>query len=168
MATEIIDLNDMLINEYEPLRQNRWVLGIDRKDLDAFTLRSAARPQESQGEVVIDYINEKRYLSGKPEPQTIQLVLNDAIDPQQSLKVVEWLNLINERASGRAGYAKNYQKTLYIKMLDPAGAVVQTWELKRSWIQNVDYGTLDYTSAEPVQITLTIRYDKYELVPNAA
>ena len=164
MPAEIIDINDLVANDYEPLRQHRWILGIDRKDLDAFTARSWSRPHIGMGEIVIDYINDKRYLAGKAEPQTMTLVLNDPISPSASQKVMEWINATYETLSGRAGYAAIYKKRIYLKMLDPAGVVAQTWELIGTWINDVDFGTLDYATADPVQITLTLRFDKAVII----
>ena len=45
----------MLGVSYEPLRKFRWILGID--GIDAYTLKTAARPQLTFDEIVIDYIN---------------------------------------------------------------------------------------------------------------
>jgi len=164
MAVEIISDNDMIAKDYEPQRQNRWVIGIDSNDLDAYTARSWGRPSFNLGEVVIDYINEKRFLPGKFEPQTLSLTLNDPISPSGAQKLLRWIGQIHEQRTGRAGYAAVFQRTIYLKMLDGPGAVNQTWELKRCWVQSVDFGPLDYTSAEPVNITVTLRYDKAEIV----
>lgn len=166
MAVEVLRNDEMLSNSYEPLRQHRWVFSIDQNDIDGYTARSWARPVMSMGETVIDYINEKRYLAGKAEPQSMTLTLNDPIAPSQSQAILRWIGQHYEQASGRAGYAEGtlgYKRRVFLKMLDPNGAAVQTWELKGTWIQNVDFGTLDYTSAEPVNITLTLRFDKFEV-----
>lgn len=160
MATEILETNEMLAQNYEPLRQHQWILSMDRNDLDAFTARSWARPSLTIGETKIDYINDFRYLAGKMDTQSFNLVLNDPIAPSEAQKVMEWINLSYEQLTGRAGYAANYKKTINLKMLDPSGAVAQTWEIRGCFITNVDFGTLDYSSAEPVQISLTLRFDK--------
>jgi hypothetical protein len=49
MAVEIISDNDMMAKDYEPQRQNRWVIGIDSNDLDAYTARSWGRPSLNLG-----------------------------------------------------------------------------------------------------------------------
>lgn len=160
MALEILDSQELLAQNYEPLRQHQWILGMDRNDLDAFTARSWSRPSFTINETKIDFINDYRYLAGKMEPQTFQLVLNDPIAPSESQKVMEWVNLSYEQLTGRAGYASVYKKTINLKMLDPSGAVAQKWEMRGTWINNVDFGQLDYTSTEPVTCTLTLRFDK--------
>jgi len=37
--------------------------------------------------------------------------------------------------------------------------IVEQWVLKRAWIKSVDFGELDYTSDDLINIELTIRYD---------
>lgn len=160
MAVEIIDQNELLAQNYEPLRQHQWILSMDRNDLDAFTARSWARPSFTITEHKIDYINDYRYLAGKMDPQTFQLILIDPIAPSESQKVMEWVNLSYEQLTGRAGYADVYKKTINLKMLDPAGAVAQKWEIRGAWITSVDFGQLDYSNADFVTCTLTLRFDK--------
>ena len=60
---ETLSVTDMLPSKFEPKRQFRWVLQIE--GLDAFLIKTAGRPTINQGEIVIDYINTKRYLTGK-------------------------------------------------------------------------------------------------------
>ena len=55
---EILEVGQMLANTYEPKRKFRWLLQID--GVDAFVLKTAARPQITFEETVIDYINTKR------------------------------------------------------------------------------------------------------------
>lgn len=81
MGIEVLEQNDLLAKSYEPLRQHRWIFSIDQNDIDGFTARSWARPVMNMNEIMIDYINDKRFLMGKAEPQTMSLVLNDPIAP---------------------------------------------------------------------------------------
>ena len=37
--------------------------------------------------------------------------------------------------------------------------IVEQWVLKRAWVKSVDFGELDYTSDDLINIELTIRYD---------
>ena len=58
---ETLDVNQMLANSFEPKRKFRFVLQID--GIDAYTLKTAARPQATFDETVIDYLNAKRYVA---------------------------------------------------------------------------------------------------------
>jgi len=72
---------------------------------------------------------------------------------------MEWVRLCYEQITGRAGYAAFYQKEINLKMLDPVGAVVQDWLLQGVWIQDVNFGDLDYSVSDPAEITLVLRFN---------
>ena len=44
-------------------------------------------------------------------------------------------------------------------MLGPVGDVVEEWLLKGTFIQAANFNDLDFSSSEPVDINLTLRYD---------
>lgn len=155
---EILSLQQMLADGYEPKRKNRWLLSVN--GLDAFTAKLAARPQVVFDEVIIDYINQKRWLSGKGTWQTITIGLYDPIVPSAAQKVMEWMRLNWENVTGRMGYAQFYKKTINLKMLDPVGAVVEEWEFQGTWPQDINFNDLDYSSSDAAEITCNLRFDQ--------
>lgn len=156
---EILEVNQMIAPAFEPKRQNRWIVVWD--GIDTYTLRNFARPNLNMGEVVIDYINTKRYFTGKFEWQTISMTLNDPIAPSQAQKMMEWVRLAYENVTGRAGYKEMYTaKNFRLKLLDPPGSVVEEWEFVNIWPQSVDFQGLDMASAEVAQIAVTLRFDQ--------
>jgi hypothetical protein len=44
-------------------------------------------------------------------------------------------------------------------MLGPVGDKVEEWTLKGTYIENANFGDLDYASSDPAEITLTLKYD---------
>lgn len=154
---EILETNVMLANTYEPKRKFRWLLQID--GIDAFTLKTAARPQATFEETVIDYINTKRYVAGKMAYSPINITLHDPIAPSAALKVMQWIRLCYEVQTGRMGYATFYKKDITLKLLDPQGAVVDQWDIKGCWVQESNFGDLDYASSDNVEISAVLRYD---------
>ena len=50
--------------------------------------------------------------------------------------------------------------TFSLKLMDPVGVTVEQWDIKGAWITDADFGGLDYTSGEPVEISLTVRPDE--------
>ncbi len=154
---DILEINQMLANEFEPKRQFRWVIEID--GLDAFTAKSFARPSLVTESITIDYINQKRYLAGKDEWQTLELVMYDPIAPTAAQKVTQWMRLVHEHLTGRAGYAVMYKRNFSLKMLDGLGAVVEKWNIIGAWPLSVNFGELDYANNEAAMITTTIRMD---------
>ena len=155
---EILEDSQMLLPAFELKRENRWVLEWD--GIDSYLVRQFARPQANMGEVTLDFINGKRYFQGKFEWSTSQFVLTDPITPSQAQKVMEWVRLGFENITGRAGYKEFYTaKNFKLKLLDPVGAVVEQWDYINAFLSSVDFGSLDYTSAEPTKVTCTIRFD---------
>jgi hypothetical protein len=159
---EILDVSSMLANTFEPKRKFRWVLAIN--GIDAFTAKTANRPQITFDETVIDYVNVKRYIAGKASWQPIAITLYDPIVPSASQKVMEWVRLCFENVTGRMGYADFYKKSINLKLLDPVGAVVEDWELQGCWVQDANFGDLDYSVSDPVEVAMTLRFDQAVLL----
>ena len=54
----------------------------------------------------------------------------------------------------------DYKFDMKIEILDGSTAnELEFWELEGCFLTNVDYSDSDYATNEPVQITMTIRYD---------
>jgi hypothetical protein len=155
---ELLDVTQMIAPAMQNKTQNKF--HVEWEGLDAFTVKSFQRPTINSGEVVIDYLNTKRYFKGKTEFQPVTLVLNDYIDPSSAQKMMEWLRLCYEFISGREGYKDLYvARGLKLKVLDPPGAVIEEWDFINAFPTSVDFGPLDYASAETLNITVSLRYD---------
>lgn len=155
---EVLEVSQLLANTYEPKRQFRWIIQID--GLDAFVMKTAARPSMTFEETKIDYINVKRYLAGKGEFQPLAVKMNDPINPSASQKVLAWVRVCFDVENGRMGYATAYKRNFTLKLLAPDGAVVELWDVIGAWAQDVQMGELDYSNSEPVEVSCTIRYDQ--------
>ena len=110
-------------------------------------------------EVQLEHMNVTRYVKGKGRWQTLQITLYDPIVPSAASSVIEWIRLHHESATGRDGYSDFYKKDITFNLLDPVGAVVEEWELKGAYIQSANFGDLAFDSSDPVEISLTLRYD---------
>jgi hypothetical protein len=159
---ETLETTSLLANTYEPKRKFRWILSID--GIEGFMMKTAARPQATFEETVIDYINAKRYLAGKMAYNTIQCTCYDPIAPSAAQQIMEWLRLNYEPLTGRAGYASFYKKDFTLKLLDPQGTIVEQWDIKGGWAQDVNFGDLDYASSDAAEVSFTLRYDTAILV----
>ena len=82
-----------------------------------------------------------------------------AIVPSASQAVMEWVRLSHESVTGRDGYSDFYKKDVTFNVLGPVGDKVEEWTLKGSYITDAQFGDLDFASSDPVEITLTLRYD---------
>jgi hypothetical protein len=154
---ETLSVTDMLPNKFEPKRKFRWVFAIE--GIDAFLMKSAARPNVTISEQELQFINSRRYVAGKLSYDAISVTLYDPIAPSGAQQVMEWVRTHTETVSGRSGYADFYKRDCQLKMLDPVGTVVELWDLKGCFLTSAGFGDLDYGTEDPTEIALTIRFD---------
>ena len=157
MATTL-SVTDMLPNKFEPKRKFRWVFALE--GVDAFLMKTAARPSMAIAEKEIPFINAKRYVAGKLTFSDMSITLYDPIAPSGAQQVMEWIRTHYESVSGRAGYADFYKRDIQCKLLDPIGTVIELWDIKGAFITSANFNELTYENdADPVEIALTLRYD---------
>ena len=154
---ELISANDIMFTPFEPKTQNRFVFNID--GIPAYTIKAANRPTITFEEVALSHMNVKRYIKGRGEWQTLDITLYDPIVPSAAQAVMEWVRLSHESVTGRDGYSDFYKKDLNFQVLGPVGDIVEEWKLKGAFIQDANFGELDFSSSEPIDIQLTLRYD---------
>ena len=154
---ETLSVAEMLPNKFEPKRQFRWVFAIE--GIDAFLMKTAARPTISTEQVTLPFINHTRYLAGRTTFGDMSVTLYDPIAPTGAQQVMEWIRTHYESVSGRSGYADFYKRDCQIKMLDPIGTVVELWDVKGAFLTNASYGDLNYDSNDASEISLTMRFD---------
>ena len=154
---KLVDANDVMFTPFEPKLKNRFIMQID--GIPAYLIRTATRPQITFEEVVLDHMNVKRYVKGKGEWQQLSITLYDPVVPSASQAVMEWIRLSHESVTGRDGYADFYKKDVTFQVLGPVGDVVEEWTLKGAYIQDANFGDLDFATSDPVEISVTLRYD---------
>ena len=110
-------------------------------------------------EVVLEHMNVTRYVKGKSRWQPIDITLYDPVVPSAAQAVMEWVRLGHESVTGRDGYSDFYKKNVTFNLLGPVGDKVEEWTLKGAWIQDATFGDMDFSASEPLEITLTLRYD---------
>lgn len=157
MPAETLDVSSMIPNKFEPKRKNRWVLMIE--GIDAYIIKTAARPTYTTDEVEIPFINSRRYVAGLTKFETMNVTLHDPIAPSGAQQIMEWIRLHFESVSGRAGYADFYKRDIQLKLLDPVGTVIELWDIKGAFITSANFGDLAYDGADAQEISLTLRFD---------
>lgn len=156
-------MSDLLLKmplNYEPLRQNRWLLRFPADlGIQEWWCKTAHRPHIKQEGKAIPFLNTETYVVGRYTWESIQVTLRDPIGPSASQAIMEWVRLHSESVTGRQGYAAGYKRDVELEMLDPTGVVVSKWILKNAFITDADFGNLDYSSDELSEITITIQMD---------
>ena len=156
MAT-LIDANEIMFTAFEPKLKNRYVMNLN--GLPAYLVKTMARPSITFEEVELHHINVKRYVHGKATWEPIEVTLYDPVVPSAAQGVMEWIRLHHESVTGRDGYSDFYKKDITFNVLGPVRDIVEEWLLKGAFIQAANFNDLDYTSSDPVDISLTLRYD---------
>ena len=156
-AGELLEPQDIMFTNFEPKLKNRYIMNID--GINAYLIKSMARPSIESEEIALAHMNVTRYVKGRTQWQPIDITLYDPIVPSAAQQVIEWIRLSHESVTGRDGYSDFYKKNVTFNLLGPVGDVVEEWELKGAYIQSANFGDLDFASSDPVEITLTLRYD---------
>lgn len=147
--------------EQEPKRKNRYSLEFPSElGIDSFIVQTSGRPSLNINATEIPYMNTSTFVAGRAVWQTMDITFIDVIGPSTTQKVMEWVRLHFESATGRSGYAVGYKKNLVLKDLDPVGEDVQKWTLVGCQITTVNFGDNDYSSDDLANVTITIQPDR--------
>ena len=154
---ELLDPSEIMFTPFEPKTKNRYIMYIE--GIPAYLVKTANRPSIAFEEIELNHINVKRYVKGKGAWEQLEVTLYDPIVPSASASVIEWIRLHHESATGRDGYQDFYKKNITFQVLGPVGDIVEKWTLYGTYIQDAAFGDLDFSDSNPVEITLTLRYD---------
>ena len=155
---EILEFDKMFYTNFEPKMKNRYVMEIDT--IPSYLVKAMNRPTIQFETVVLDHINIKRKLKGKGDWQDLSMTLYDPIVPSGAQAVMEWIRTSHESLTGRDGYAEFYKKDVDFYMLGPVGDKIEQWKLKGAYIQQANFGELDWSNAtDPATIEITLTYD---------
>jgi hypothetical protein len=152
-----------------PKRQHRWMLFI--KDVPAYFIKKVDKPSITINETEHKFFGHSFFYPGHVTWETIDVTLVDPVDPDAAFTVMN--------AIKKAGYdiplnlGKNNMPTtlskdraqkklggqLRIQQLNVDNQVIETWRLYNPFIKAVKFGSLDYSSDEMVEITVTFRFD---------
>ena len=123
------------------------------------------RPNITFDQITLDVYNSRVYMAGKHTWDPITLNVREDVNNEVTKLVGEQLQKqfdFFEQSSAASGI--DYKFTARIEMLDggngaDAANVLETYEIAGAYLDNVQYGTLAYATSDPVQITMSIRYD---------
>ena len=124
-----------------------------------------SRPKIAFEEIEVPIYNSKIYLSGKPTHEMLTLNVRDDASGQVTKLVGQQIQKqfdFLEQASARSGI--DYKFTTRVEVLDGGNGalgpqVLETFECFGCFLQNTDYGDLNYGTNEVATVALSIRYD---------
>lgn len=154
-----------------PKHKNRWRVtfanmggGVDSQPVSMQAI-TVSRPKLTFEKVALHRYNSVSYVAGKHTWDPMSLTLQDDVTGsattivQAQLQKQQWLIGAEGQWLAAAGEGSLYKFVTYLDMLDGNDQVVEKWTVEGCWIENVDYSELDYSSSEPVTITLSVSYD---------
>lgn len=153
----LVTEQELFFTAFEPKLKNRFVLYLD--GIPSYIVSKVKRPTLKQESKKIDHINLQRYVKGKTTWGTIEMTLYDPIVPSGAQAVMEWVRLHHESVTGRDGYLEFYKKDLTLNVLGPVGDKVEEWIIKGAQITDVNFGEMDWSGDDIVNITVTLQPD---------
>ena len=154
---ELLEPQDIMFTPFEPKMKNRFIMHI--AGIPAYLIKTANRPSIQFDEVVLEHMNVTRYVIWKGRWKPIEITLYDPVVHSAAQSVMEWVRLSHESVTGRDGYSDFYKKEVTFQLLGPVGDVVEEWVLKGCFIESATFNDLDFASSDPVDVTLSLKYD---------
>lgn len=157
----------------EPKRSYRWVLNIG--GIPHWICKKVDKPSFSVSETPHRYLNYTFYYPGKLEWNTLNITLVDPINPDASKTLMNVLEKSGYKVPQNGNEIQTFSKEksvdainpIVITQVGPDGEPIEEWSLYNPWVQQVNFGALDYDSEELVNIELTIRYDYANITKTA-
>jgi hypothetical protein len=130
-----------------------------------------SRPNLNFNPFTIDVYNSKVNLIGKPSWEPVTVNLRDDAGGNVSKLIGEQIQKqfdFAEQSSASSGI--DYKFVLKFEMLDGGNganqaSVLETWELYGAFVNQVNYGEMNYGTSEAAMISLTITYDNAVQTP---
>ena len=161
----------------EPKRDYKFILsmpgGSATTGIQEFLVKSVGKPTFDIGVANHDFLNHRFYYPGKTIWNPINATIVDTVDPslnatQAIMKVLEEsgydLPTTPTVTTGFGTVSKDKAVNaalgqVKIKTLDSSGNTVEEWTLNNAFLVKAEFGSLDYTSEDLVNVNLTIQYD---------
>jgi hypothetical protein len=124
-------------------------------------VQNVSRPKITYEEVTIDSYNSRMYLQGKHSWEAISVVVRDDITNSVTKLVGGQIQRqLNHFQQSTPAAGSDYKFDMQIEILDGVNAgASEVWFLEGCFLTNVDYSDSDYSTNEPVTVTMQVRYD---------
>lgn len=149
-----------------PKLQNRFRVSFlfDNEEVITGNVMNVTRPTLTFDDVTLDAYNSRVKIPGKHSWNDVTIVIRDDVSSKVVKKLDQQLNRQIDMATQSTPRASSAFKFLTsIETLDgtngEAPGILDQWILIGSFIQNIEYGNNDYTTSDPIQVSVTIRYD---------
>jgi len=124
---------------------------------------SVSRPNLTHDDITIDVYNSRIFLAGKHTWDPLTITVKDDVTGKVAQAIASQLQKQvdhTNQASATSGFG--YKFGIVITNLDGGNGTEQpldSWEVVGAYIQNVQYGENNYSTSDPLNITLAIKFD---------
>jgi hypothetical protein len=169
-----ITLTQPSLQKYDALRKNQFVISFNALDTvpgmqNGLTLacHSASLPKLTTERKEIHYMNDRAYVSGKPEYDTIDFSFYEYIKSTDGFSndnagniLKQWQNKIYNPQTGMSGLKNTISTSLFIYQIDGTGTIQRRWNIYGAWPTTVEYDELDAeNTADVMSVKVTISFD---------
>ena len=148
----------------EPLRKFRFQVTLGEV---LWYAKSVSKPSFEVSTNEYQLINHKFKYPGVLTWNDVEIVITDEKEEKKEDKYYKKLLDIGYNPEGTVfdGINKTQYKNgdILIEQLDADGRVLEEWKLINPFIKSVNFGSLDYSSDDLVEITLSVAYDSATL-----
>ncbi|MBT8439663.1 MAG: hypothetical protein KJO91_08045 [Gammaproteobacteria bacterium] len=154
-----------------PKHKNLWRVtfanmggGVDSQPI-SLQATTVTRPKLSFEEVQLDRYNSRAWVAGKHTFESMTVTFEDDVTGsaaqvvQEQQQAQQWLIGAEGPWLGKGEEGSLYKFVTYLDQMDGKEQVIEKWVVEGCFLQNIDWGDLDYADSGVVLITLTIRFD---------
>ena len=153
-----------------PKQKNRYRItfanmggGTDSQPVSMQAIK-CSRPKLTFEEVALHRYNSVDWIAAKHTWDPLTMTVQDDVTSsasaviQAQLQKQQWLIGAEGQWLAAAGEGSLYKFVTYIDQLDGNDQVIEKWTVESCWIKETNFGDLDYSTGDPVDIELTIRF----------
>ena len=157
----------------EPKKAYNWVMTFN--GVPQWMLKTASKPNFSVTESSHSFLGHTFYHPGRVEWQPIDITLGDPVQPDAAASMMNLLRQMGydypdglayadgKKGRGPTGISKKRAVQAMgetkITQLNAEGEALEEWRLINPFITKAEFGSLDYSSDEMVDVSISIRYD---------
>ena len=154
----------------DPKRNFRFLVSFDAFNDQGGTLwmaKTAAKPSFAIAAAEHKFLNHTFFYPGSVTWQDVEIVLVDPSNPDMAATLSAIVTDAGYSGPSKIGTYTTISKqsaaraigNVMVKQINATGTEIETWTLYNPWITDLKYGSLDYTSDDLSDITVTLKYD---------
>lgn len=153
----------------DPKRQNNFIVRMNGEErVEQFYAKTVEKPSFTINTAEANYLNHTFKYPGRVTWNPLSITFHDSVDEDSaSYKIVKLLELMGYNPPADQDDLGTISKSssvvslgnVEIVHLNSRGEEKETWTLMNAFVSDVNFGSLDYSSDELVEITVQFTFD---------